>query len=255
VAHLSPVEVRVARCTDRLDDAVVFYRDELGLTELSSFEDHAGWTGFVLGLPGPSRQLELTHHAAGSPAPAPGPDDLLVLYLPYGRTMRTASERLAARGRPRAEPQNPWWRERRAEAWADPDGWPVVLVPEPYDAAPDFAALTHQTLDAVRRRDMAWLEGRLAPGFTLTTGRPGAEVRSRAEWLAITRSRYELEDWTVEELVADRHADAAIVRSRLNQRGRMDGQSRDQAYRMTDVWVRDATDWRLATRHAQPLSS
>lgn len=249
----SPVDVRVTRCTERLDALAGFYRDDLGLPELSSFSGHAGWSGVILGLPGPSRQLELTHHERGSPAPVPGPDDVLVLYLADAGAVRAASERLDSAGHPRVEPENPWWRDHGAECFADPDGWPVVLLPA--DPPPDFAALTEDTLDAVRRRDLAWLEDRLAPGFTLTTGRPGAEVRSRDEWLAITRERYALVDWVLEECAADLHGDAAIVRTRYAQRGSMDGARRDARFRMTDVWVREARGWTLAARHAQPLGS
>ena len=46
-------QVRVARPTDRLDAVVAFYRDGLGLPELFRFGDHDGYTGVILGLPGP----------------------------------------------------------------------------------------------------------------------------------------------------------------------------------------------------------
>jgi hypothetical protein len=50
--HLPVSQVRIARPTDRLDEVVAFYRDGLGLTEIGSFESHAGYDGVMLGLPG-----------------------------------------------------------------------------------------------------------------------------------------------------------------------------------------------------------
>ena len=51
--HGSPVtQVRIARPTDRLAEVVRFYRDALGLEQIASFEDHAGYDGVMLALPG-----------------------------------------------------------------------------------------------------------------------------------------------------------------------------------------------------------
>jgi ketosteroid isomerase-like protein len=109
--------------------------------------------------------------------------------------------------------------------------------------------------DAVAARDIAVLDDLLAPEFTLTTGRPGAEVRTRGEYLAITRDRYVVEEHVFDELDALRYGDVAIVRSRLRQRGSMDGQDRTQAFRMTDVLVLGADGaWRAVLRHATPLA-
>jgi len=54
------VQVRFARQTARLDDVVVFYRDGLGLPELTRFADHDGYSGVMLGLPGTQAHLEFT---------------------------------------------------------------------------------------------------------------------------------------------------------------------------------------------------
>jgi len=70
-------QVRIARPTDRLEEVVAFYRDGLGLPELTRFKDHAGYDGVMLGLPGSDYHLEFTSHADGSPCPAPSIDNLL----------------------------------------------------------------------------------------------------------------------------------------------------------------------------------
>src|SRR6201986_2177983 len=75
-------QVRIARPTDRLEQVGNFYRDGLGLPELSRFANHDEYDGLMLGLPGRSYHLEFTHHREGSPCPAPSLDNLLVLYIP-----------------------------------------------------------------------------------------------------------------------------------------------------------------------------
>lgn len=122
-------QVRVARPTDRMDEVVAFYRDGLGLTELGGFEDHDGYDGVFLGIPGTSCHLELTHHVDGSPGVVPDPENLLVLYLGDADAVAEVAEHLAAHGHAAVEAENPYWARVGAVTVADPDGWLVVLVP------------------------------------------------------------------------------------------------------------------------------
>ena len=123
---LPVLRVRWARPTDRLEEVVAFYTDGLGLQELGRFEGHAGYDGVLVGLPGSDYHLEFTHHADGSPGPAPSDDNLLVLYLESKREAELVAARLAALGHPEVEPENPYW-DGRSITVADPDGWRVVL--------------------------------------------------------------------------------------------------------------------------------
>jgi ketosteroid isomerase-like protein len=109
---------------------------------------------------------------------------------------------------------------------------------------------------AVAARDVATLDRLLGHEFTLTTGRPGNEVRGRAEYLAITASRYTVDEYRFEELeVIELGPGAAVVRSRYVQRGSMDGADRSQPFLMTDVWAHRPAGWQLVTRHVSPLAS
>ena len=83
--------------------------------------------------------------------------------------------------------------------------------------------LEHAWMEAVRSRDVAFLDDLLGEEFTLTTGRPGNEVRGRQEYIDITRERYVIEDFQFEDLDVHIYGDAAMVRSRYAQRGSMDG--------------------------------
>ena len=109
---------------------------------------------------------------------------------------------------------------------------------------------------AVAARDLPALERLLGQEFTLTTGRPGHEVRGRAEYLEITASRYVIEEYRFDELeVIELVPDAALVRSRYVQRGSMDGADRSQPFLMTDVWAQRPSGWQLVARHVSPLAS
>ncbi|GAS99218.1 glyoxalase/bleomycin resistance protein/dioxygenase superfamily protein [Mycolicibacterium canariasense] len=122
-------QIRVARPTDRLAEVERFYAEHLGLPVIYRFEDHDGYTGVMLGLPGTEYHLEFTTHIDGSPCPAPTLDNLLVLYFHGEAPMYDVVERLAAAGHEPVEPENPYWTKVGALTFEDPDRWRVVLVP------------------------------------------------------------------------------------------------------------------------------
>ena len=118
--------LRVARPTDHLEEVVRFYTDGLGLARLGAFEDHEGFDGVMLGVPGAAYHLEFTHkrgHVAGR---APTPDNLLVFYLPDRATWQRAVDRMTAAGYDPVPSFNPYW-DRGGRTFEDPDGYRVVL--------------------------------------------------------------------------------------------------------------------------------
>ena len=121
------MQLRVARHTERLEDVVAFYRDGIGLEEIGGFQDHDGYNGVFLAVPDSEAHLELTAGGA-HPAPVPQPESLLVLYLGDDRAVEEIVARLEAGPVP---PANPYWAEH-GRTFEDPDGFRVVLVPEPW---------------------------------------------------------------------------------------------------------------------------
>lgn len=117
----------------------------------------------------------------------------------------------------------------------------------------DLERLVLRWAEAVRDRDLEFLEDLLASEFTLTTGRPGAEIRPRDEYLAITRDRYAVESFEFEWIEARDYGGAGLVRSRYRQRGAMDGADRTQTFLMTDVLAAGPNGWRAVARHVSPL--
>ena len=124
------MQVRFARHTDRLAEVVGFYRDRLGLPQLGRFDDHDGYDGVFLGLPGTGAHLELTG-GGGHGAPTPHAETLLVLYLGTQQAVADALRRAGAEPVPAA---NPYWDEHGVTI-VDPDGFRVVLVPETWEDA------------------------------------------------------------------------------------------------------------------------
>jgi catechol 2,3-dioxygenase-like lactoylglutathione lyase family enzyme len=131
------MQLRVARHTERLDELVRFYRDGLGLTEIGGFSEHDGYDGVFLEVPGTGAHLELTA-GGGHGAPEPHPESLIVLYLGGEEAVRATSARLGVEP---VAPANPYWAEHGL-TFEDPDGFRVVLVPEPWSAGRTPASTT-----------------------------------------------------------------------------------------------------------------
>jgi len=125
---LPVVQVRFARPTNSLELVVPFYRDCLGLEELYRFENHDGYDGVMLGLPGTPYHLELTQHA-DIDGTAATKENLLVFYLGGTSSLTPIVERFGAAGHSPVEAENPYWTTVGAVTFEDPDGWRIVLVP------------------------------------------------------------------------------------------------------------------------------
>ena len=119
------MQLRIARHTKRLDDAVAFYRDGIGLRVIGGFGDHDGYDGVFLEMPGTGTHLEFTAGGRHG-APKPHPESLLVLYLGDQAAVDAVADRLAVNP---VDPANPYWAEHGL-TFEDPDGFRVVLVPE-----------------------------------------------------------------------------------------------------------------------------
>lgn len=127
--HLDVGAVRFARPTARYDQIVVFYADAVGLPVLARWRDHDGYDGIVFGLPGTPVQLEITQHGTPPEIPEPHPENQLVLYLRGVRARDAVVDRLTRHGHQPVPAANPYWTERGAVLFSDPDGWQVVLAP------------------------------------------------------------------------------------------------------------------------------
>lgn len=118
--------LRVARASDNFDGVLRFYRDGLGFSVLAQFEDHDGFDGLILGHPGAPWHLEFTRHTDHPAPPSPGPESLLVFYLPDPVAWHAAIARIEGAGFAPQPALNPYW-DARGRTYADPEGWRIVL--------------------------------------------------------------------------------------------------------------------------------
>ena len=100
------MQLRVARHTQQLEEIVSFYRDGIGLPEIGRFNDHEGYQGVFLALPGTEAHLEFTSGGRHR-APASHPESLLVLYLGDDESVRKVASRLDAASVTAATPTGP----------------------------------------------------------------------------------------------------------------------------------------------------
>lgn len=121
--------LRVARPTDHLEEVVRFYTEGLGLSILDSFEDHDGFDGVMVGLPGAAYHLEFTRKHGHSAGRAPTQDNLLVFYIDDKQEWLNATQRMAAAGYKPVASFNPYW-DRLGQSYEDPDGYRVGIQNE-----------------------------------------------------------------------------------------------------------------------------
>ena len=118
--------MRLARPVSDLARSVEMYRRGLGLQELGRFENHAGFDGVMLGMPGSEYHFEFTICPAHPVSPCPTPEDLIVFYVPEATNWRRMCDDMSAAGFKVVASFNPYW-EALGRTFEDPDGYRIVL--------------------------------------------------------------------------------------------------------------------------------
>ena len=107
--------------------------DGVGLARLGTFDDHDGFDGVMLGVPGAAYHLEFTRKRGHIVGRAPTGDNLLVFYLPDEQQWQEAINRMIVAGYEPVPSFNPYW-DRAGRTFEDPDGYRVVLQNAPWSA-------------------------------------------------------------------------------------------------------------------------
>jgi hypothetical protein len=125
--------LRVARPTDNLPAITSQYINGLGFTLLSSFAEHDGFSGSIIGHPKATYHLEFTTFTGGDPVGrAPTDHHLLVFYIPDGNEWETRVGKMRTAGWKEVKSFNPWW-DRDGVTFEDVDGYRVVLQKGAWD--------------------------------------------------------------------------------------------------------------------------
>lgn len=122
----TPPPIRFARPTNRLEDIAAMYQEGLGFKILSTFKDHEGFDGVILGVPGAQYHLEFTHHHGQTVPIAPTQEHIIVLYVPNEADWKRSCERMKTAGFSHVRSYNPYW-DREGMTFEDIEGYRVVI--------------------------------------------------------------------------------------------------------------------------------
>jgi hypothetical protein len=103
--------LRIARPVKNLAQTLEQYRSGLGLSELYAFNDHAGFSGIMLGFPCAGWHFEFTtcfHHPV---EPINTLENLIVLYYPDEKEWAKRCKRMTEAGW-EVMSFNPYWEKR-----------------------------------------------------------------------------------------------------------------------------------------------
>lgn len=118
--------LRVARPTNDLAALQRFYCEGAGLKELARFDDHDGFNGRILGVPGAGWHLELVQENGVSAPRCDSPENLLVLYVPDPVKWQREVDRMLSHGYKPVRSHNPYW-DVDGMTFEDPDGYRLVF--------------------------------------------------------------------------------------------------------------------------------
>jgi hypothetical protein len=118
--------LRIARASNDLNRISKMYCDGLGLRILSSFQDHAGFDGVIIGNTSLSYHLEFTLQY-GVKAPSSHSDEsLLVFYLSDKNEFSQVEAQMEKAGFMKVESHNPYW-DQHGCTFEDFEKYRVVL--------------------------------------------------------------------------------------------------------------------------------
>ena len=121
-----PPHLRIARPVTNLARTTDMYSRGLDLQVLANFEDHHGFDGVMLGVPGAQYHFEFTYSRHRPVSPSPTVEDLAIFYIPDEAEWQATCDAMLAAGFKQVAAFNPYWNVR-GRTYEDADGYRVVL--------------------------------------------------------------------------------------------------------------------------------
>jgi ketosteroid isomerase-like protein len=110
----------------------------------------------------------------------------------------------------------------------------------------ELIKLSYDWMQAWKDNDMDFLEDILAPDFRLLTSE--LWVMPREKWLASVPV-YTCHSFEYKQQEVRDYGNAAIVQSNYSQTATLNGEDRSGDFLITDIWVKQNGNWRVAHRH------
>jgi ketosteroid isomerase-like protein len=107
-----------------------------------------------------------------------------------------------------------------------------------------------ELLDALSRGDLDAAAVFLRDDFLITTAGWIGEPVGKQEWLDSLAGRMTLRSFDLRLLATQQFGDVAVALLESAQEGTHNGEAFSLTFRYTGVWVRQESNWNLATRHA-----
>jgi ketosteroid isomerase-like protein len=114
--------------------------------------------------------------------------------------------------------------------------------------------LTDRWQLTIEARDPEGAARFLSDEYALVILQPQPAVVTRDEWLRLLPD-YIVTGYSVEERMVEAGGDLCTVFQRVDQTALVRGIERSRSFILVDVWVRQATEWRVWRRHSTPLSA
>jgi catechol 2,3-dioxygenase-like lactoylglutathione lyase family enzyme len=121
-----PYHLRIARPVSNLAITTDMYCRGVGLRVIDTFENHDGFDGVMLGVPGADYHFEFTLSRNHPVHPASTVDDLSVFYIPSATEWQATCARMLDAGFKPVPPFNPFW-GANGRTFEDRDGYRIVL--------------------------------------------------------------------------------------------------------------------------------
>lgn len=120
-------------------------------------------------------------------------------------------------------------------------------------AADEIVAMEKSWNATIMTRNVAAMEGFLAPGYFLAIGVKGQPLRvvPRAVWLQ-NLPNYKVESYNIDDIRVNVYGKTAVAMMMYTQKAAVgkEGQDRSAQFVLTDIWIKTGKGWRVAERHS-----
>ena len=122
-------------------------------------------------------------------------------------------------------------------------------------AEQEIKKLAHEWLEAARRRDRATLDRILADDFLISGWLPEGRLAGKSYYVEDCLKPVQIEDgfYRYDRWEVRRYGETAVVNCILEIRAIVEGAAWGGEVLVTDVWVREGSQWQVVTRHTSPI--